>query len=479
MTPYPRARLGCCGQLSALWQVRYIARCDSIPSAPFVPLPRWPTGWRAVPYDVVNRDEARRWRGAIRYSFLHVGRSDIDLPDGRGPARPADLRPGARGARPVPGRGHPAARGGAVALPLSPDHGRPGADRRGRLRAHRRLRARRHPEAREDPAGQGGRPHPARARRSAPTRSRCSSTYRGPAGDRRAGPSRSWRPRRSTTSPRPTGCGTPSGGSPTPGRSLDAFRAVPYAYVADGHHRSASAWRAGQGAAGQAPGSIGATGSTTGFWPCCSRPTQLRILPYNRVVRDLAGLGAGAGARPAVAASGRVTVTDDSDPAAAGQLLLLPGRPLVPARARRGDDRPERSDRLARRVAAAGPGARARSSASATRAPTSGSTSWAASGARRSWSGGCDSGEMAIAFSLYPDDAGAAHGGRPTRARSCRPRAPGSSPSCGAGSSCIPCRLTEPGGAASHEGSDRGQVREGRASTGSRSSAARSSRSRT
>ena len=34
----------------------------------------------AVPYDVVSRDEAARLAAGNPHSFLHVGRSDIDLP---------------------------------------------------------------------------------------------------------------------------------------------------------------------------------------------------------------------------------------------------------------------------------------------------------------------------------------------------------------------------------------------------------------
>src|SRR3954463_4043478 len=39
----------------------------------------------SVPYDVVNTDEARRLAAANPLSFLHVTRSEIDLPDGTDP----------------------------------------------------------------------------------------------------------------------------------------------------------------------------------------------------------------------------------------------------------------------------------------------------------------------------------------------------------------------------------------------------------
>ena len=42
----------------------------------------------AVPYDVVNRAEAAELAGGNSYSFLHIGRSDIDLPESMDPHDP-------------------------------------------------------------------------------------------------------------------------------------------------------------------------------------------------------------------------------------------------------------------------------------------------------------------------------------------------------------------------------------------------------
>ena len=66
-----------------------------------------------------------------------------------------------------------------------------------------------------------------------------------------------------------------------------AFEAVPKAYIADGHHRAAASYRAGMEArrAGAAPG------SESDYTMACLFPaSQLSILPYNRCVRDLNGL---------------------------------------------------------------------------------------------------------------------------------------------------------------------------------------------
>lgn len=62
-----------------------------------------------------------------------------------------------------------------------------------------------------------------------------------------------------------------------------AFAAVPRLYIADGHHRAASAARA-QEALGAAPDEEGS------FFLAVAFPhTQMRILPYHRVVKDLNG----------------------------------------------------------------------------------------------------------------------------------------------------------------------------------------------
>ena len=62
-----------------------------------------------------------------------------------------------------------------------------------------------------------------------------------------------------------------------------AFRAVPNAYIADGHHRAAASFRAAE--ALRAEG-----GETQRFMACLFPASQLSVLPYHRSVRDLNGL---------------------------------------------------------------------------------------------------------------------------------------------------------------------------------------------
>ena len=80
--------------------------------------------------------------------------------------------------------------------------------------------------------------------------------------------------------------------APDPVRFVQAFREVPYLYIADGHHRAASASRA---RADLKERSFGHTGDEeyNYFLTVIFPDNQLQILPYNRTVRDLNNLTAG------------------------------------------------------------------------------------------------------------------------------------------------------------------------------------------
>ena len=69
---------------------------------------------------------------------------------------------------------------------------------------------------------------------------------------------------------------------------VDAFAAVPALYIADGHHRVASAARARRELAAKAPGD-GAPAARDHFLAAAFPDRETRILPYNRTVSDLAG----------------------------------------------------------------------------------------------------------------------------------------------------------------------------------------------
>ena len=70
---------------------------------------------------------------------------------------------------------------------------------------------------------------------------------------------------------------------------VEAFAGVPYLYIADGHHRAASASRARAQLKEQGFSFIGT--EEYNFFQCVLFPDkQLQILPYNRIVRDLNGM---------------------------------------------------------------------------------------------------------------------------------------------------------------------------------------------
>ena len=70
---------------------------------------------------------------------------------------------------------------------------------------------------------------------------------------------------------------------------VEAFADVPYLYIADGHHRAASASRARTELKEQSFGVVG--NEEYNFFQCVLFPdNQLQILPYNRIVGDLNGM---------------------------------------------------------------------------------------------------------------------------------------------------------------------------------------------
>lgn len=69
-----------------------------------------------------------------------------------------------------------------------------------------------------------------------------------------------------------------------------AFHNVPKAYIADGHHRSAASYRAGMERRKASGDASDLKPEYNRFMACLFPSSQLRILPYNRCVKDLNGL---------------------------------------------------------------------------------------------------------------------------------------------------------------------------------------------
>ena len=73
------------------------------------------------------------------------------------------------------------------------------------------------------------------------------------------------------------------------GQYVEALTAVPAFYVADGHHRAASAWRAGKA---RREANADHTGEEEYNWflTVLFPAEQLKILAYNRIIKDLNGM---------------------------------------------------------------------------------------------------------------------------------------------------------------------------------------------
>jgi uncharacterized protein (DUF1015 family) len=94
-----------------------------------------------------------------------------------------------------------------------------------------------------------------------------------------------------------------------------AFAAVPALYIADGHHRAASAWRTHQALEAEGPG------EHERFLAVAFPDTQMQVLPYHRVVRDLQGQSAEA-FRAALAQRFAVTAGGPATPARKGIIAM-------------------------------------------------------------------------------------------------------------------------------------------------------------
>ena len=79
------------------------------------------------------------------------------------------------------------------------------------------------------------------------------------------------------------------GGRETVGEIRETFRKVPNTYIADGHHRAASAVKVGLKRRAENPGYTGQEAFNY-FLAVLFPEDQLMIMPYNRVVKDLNGM---------------------------------------------------------------------------------------------------------------------------------------------------------------------------------------------
>lgn len=103
---------------------------------------------------------------------------------------------------------------------------------------------------------------------------------------------------------------------------VEALTAVPCFYIADGHHRAASAWRAGKELRRKLPG--GGTGNEECNWflSVLFPSSQLRILAYNRVLKEMNGHTV-SDLLEKLDALGELAPTDNPVPEAPGSFCLF------------------------------------------------------------------------------------------------------------------------------------------------------------
>ena len=285
------------------------------------PAPEAASRVASVPYDVVTADEARELAASNPLSFLRVTRAEIDLPPGTDPyadavyARARANLDEIRAAAPLVAESEPSVyfyrlRMGAheqtgVAACFSIDE-----YDRGLIKKHEKTR-----RDKEDD----------RTRHIVETRAQTGVvflTYHASAAiDRLEAAACAGQPLFDVTAAdgvrhmvwKASGAGAQA--------VVDAFAKVPALYIADGHHRAASAARARE--ALRTRGSAerpNQTPEASWFIAVAFPDNQMQILPYNRVVKDLAGYTP---EKFLDALSGRVAVSGGTDtPSGRGRVSM-------------------------------------------------------------------------------------------------------------------------------------------------------------
>jgi uncharacterized protein (DUF1015 family) len=239
----------------------------------------------AVPYDVVDTDEARLLAAANPLSFLHVSRAEIDLPAGLDPHDDLVYRTAAQRYRALK-RDAPLVQDGEATFYLyrlaADGHEQTGVAACYSLAEYDAGLIKKHERTRQDKEDD-------RTRHIAELRAQTGPVFL------------TYRPTaqidelttRIASSTKPLIDYTAVDGvrhaiwrvhaSETPAL-ISAFASVDALYIADGHHRAASAARARN--------DLRDSSEAEGFLAVAFPADQVRILPYNRVVRDLNGMTA-------------------------------------------------------------------------------------------------------------------------------------------------------------------------------------------
>jgi uncharacterized protein (DUF1015 family) len=242
----------------------------------------------SVPYDVVSTPEARQLAGGNPLSFLHVSRPEIDLPDGADPyagavyARAAENFARLKREAPLTPESEPSL---YVYRLRMGDHEQTGIAGCCSLDEYDSDVIRKHERTRPDKEDDRTRHMLALSAQTGPV----FLTYRGRAEiDAIVEETKRTPPLFDFTAPDGIDHAVWRIGGQAAGRLAGEFRPAPLLYIADGHHRAASAARARRELAGKNPKHTGE--EAYNFFLAVAFPAgQVRILPYNRVVKDLHG----------------------------------------------------------------------------------------------------------------------------------------------------------------------------------------------
>jgi len=253
------------------------------------PLPQHAAAVAAKPYDVLNSDEARAEAAGKPHSFLHVGKPEIDLPRDVDLYDPRVYEKGRENLQRL-------ISDGILAQDATPsyylyaqtmgNHTQYGIVGCASVHEYADDVIKKHELTRKDKEDDRTRHVRVTNAHSGPI----FLTYRAdPAIDALAGAIRSTKPEYDFVAEDGIRHQLWVASDPALTRRLEeAFRDVPNFYVADGHHRSAAAARVGRDMAAANPHHTG-TEEYNFFLAVMFPHNQLRIMDYNRVVRDLNG----------------------------------------------------------------------------------------------------------------------------------------------------------------------------------------------
>lgn len=285
------------------------------PFAALRPAPAAAARVAAVPYDVVSTAEARALAQHEALSFLHVSRPELDLPDGTNPY--ADAVYAAAAAR------FEALRKDApLVVEDSPSiyiyqlhmgvHVQTGVAACFSVDEYARDLIRKHEKTRPDKEDD-------RTRHIRTLRAQTGPvflTYRQSAAvDAAVAHATASAPLYDFTAPDGIRHIVWRVSAPLERSLVDGFAAIPALYIADGHHRAASAWRTHQALAAEGPG------EHARMLAVAFPDNQMQILPYHRLVKDLRGHSPEA-FLDAVRRSASVTPGGPKVPARRGQVAM-------------------------------------------------------------------------------------------------------------------------------------------------------------